>query len=79
MIVQAELQFTVAAIGHDDYEVQRKLRKFHVVACSPSFVLLPISLCFTSRLCAAILEAEVDVSRKATMPTLAITLGYGRE
>lgn len=78
MIVQAELQFMVAAIGHDDYKVQRKLHKHHAVTCSPSFVPLPTSLCFTSRLCATILEAEVDVTRKATMPTLAITLGYGR-
>lgn len=78
MIVQAELQIMLAAIGHNNYKVQRKCHKYHVVICSPSFVLFLISLCFTSRLRASILEAEVDVTRKATMPTLSIILGYGR-
>jgi len=78
MIVQAELQIMVATIGHNNYKVQRKLHKYHMVICSPLLVLLLISSCFTSRLCATILEAEVDVTRQVMMPILSVILGYSR-
>lgn len=43
-----------------------------MITCAPSFVLLLIPLCFASRLCSAVLEAEVDATEKAMMPTLSI-------
>lgn len=74
MIVQAEHQVLVAAMSSNNYKVQRKLHKYHVVICVPSFVLLLIPLCFASRLRNAVLRAEVDAIEKAIMSTLSIIL-----
>lgn len=71
MIVQAEHQvLELLLVTTTTY--RENFIKYHIITCAPSFVLLLIPLCFASRLCSAVLEAEVDATEKAMMSTLSI-------
>lgn len=72
MIVQAEHQVLELLLVRTTTKYRENFIKYHVIICAPSFVLLLIPLCFASRLCGPVLEAEVDATEKAMMSTLSI-------
>lgn len=73
MIVQAEHQLLKLLLVTTSKYRENDI-KYNLIICEPSFVLLLIPLCFASRLCSGILEAEVDATEKAMMSNLSIIL-----